>query len=483
MSGLLGILSDFILPVIIISAVVCALCAVEAILGIDREGRELEKLKVLLREKGSFTDEKSSYTARMTSLEEWLKEKGDEARIGQGRLLQLRLETIRDSIRTDKSRVMPSLRDLHSLSLQDEMSRTSTCWMRTVISVLLIMGILGTLSGVHGVVGGHHSGNINVADLGSALKPSMCAVFFTVILTWIKGWYVALLDGYLEKLDLFTMTEIVPALQPVSDVHIKTVELSGGLKKMSENADKLEAVIRDMEALQKRIDSSVAQADRFAGELDGMKEDLSTAKKQLVNVQASIAGRNKELSDLIRAAESTDERFKVAVNDVKRYLEEVETRCREVKPQYETLIHNLQTAAEDVQVGRITMREMAGKAEEMAAMGRLVNEYETTLSELSGDAMLIRNTMAEMERLKEEIATSENVVCDSSVQAEAMLESTADIMRELNEKNTDFSMNVASGTSDVAAAMAQLEEELRAFRAAADGVSREWKKRAEQIGL
>lgn len=103
------------------------------------------------------------------------------------------------------------LQDLHELTMQSELSRTCSSGMNTIISFLLILGILGTLTGVHGVI---RTGVKDVSDLAPALEPSQWAVGFTVILLMLRGMYLRMVDRYIYRLDKLTMDCLRPALSP-----------------------------------------------------------------------------------------------------------------------------------------------------------------------------------------------------------------------------------------------------------------------------
>lgn len=109
------------------------------------------------------------------------------------------------------SGAVSGLQDLHELTMQSELSRACSSGMNTIISFLLILGILGTLTGVHGVI---KTGVQDVSDLAPALEPSQWAVGFTVILLMLRGVYLRMVDRYIYRLDKLTMDCLRPALSP-----------------------------------------------------------------------------------------------------------------------------------------------------------------------------------------------------------------------------------------------------------------------------
>lgn len=115
----------------------------------------------------------------------------------------------RESADTDKDKlpILPTLSDLHELTLYRESHRSSSSALTTSISVLLIAGICGTMLNVHSALG---EGVDMLADLEQALEPARYAVRFTIILLILKGIYTALVTHYIAKLDSYTIKKIIP---------------------------------------------------------------------------------------------------------------------------------------------------------------------------------------------------------------------------------------------------------------------------------
>lgn len=97
---------------------------------------------------------------------------------------------------------MPSAGDLREMSLQSELSGRASSSLNTIVSFLLILGIFGTMSGVH--VALRDLGLDDIQNMRPALRPSMVAIVFTVVLMVLRALYAALLDYYLIRLDEWT---------------------------------------------------------------------------------------------------------------------------------------------------------------------------------------------------------------------------------------------------------------------------------------
>ncbi len=109
---------------------------------------------------------------------------------------------------------LPSAGDLREITLQTELSRTAPASLNTLVHILLVLGICGTLLGVHLALGKGYVHNIGMGDLKPALLPSMCAVIGTVVLIILRAIYAARVDRYLVRLDEWTrdfQRNVVPA--------------------------------------------------------------------------------------------------------------------------------------------------------------------------------------------------------------------------------------------------------------------------------
>lgn len=104
--------------------------------------------------------------------------------------------------RKDIELSLPSAGDLREMTLQSELSGVAPSSLNTIVSFLLILGIFGTMSGVHDVL--HDLGLDDIQNMKPALRPSVVAIIFTVILITLRAVYAALLDHYLILLDKWT---------------------------------------------------------------------------------------------------------------------------------------------------------------------------------------------------------------------------------------------------------------------------------------
>lgn len=180
--------------------------------------------------------------------------------------------TASEEERTFKSPVFPSLSDMHELTLHNETSRLCATSMNTIISGLLICGILGTLMGVHIVINDIQKNGLRAIHyLPQALKPSMWAVGCTIFLIILRGIYTAAVLRYVSALDRFTLEKLLPVYSTIErqeSAHEKKLHTLSG------NIAQLEKQTKDLETENKKL-----QGDKLEL-LSSIHGSLSAAEKK-----------------------------------------------------------------------------------------------------------------------------------------------------------------------------------------------------------
>lgn len=201
----------------------------------------------------------------------WLKEQNKKHT-----LIYRRLDVLMAELKgTRGEKKLPAMADLHEITLQRELSHWDSAGLNTIISFLLILGIMGTLTGVHDVLTGNDvpqvsADDINLSVLAPALSPSALAVFGTVVLMICRALYLRLVDSYLGVLDEVTMKYILPCLSPQ-----KTQSASDEKwKNLAEN-------LKGMEALEVPIFPGDAGREQ---RWNTVEETRRNAEVQVVNV-------------------------------------------------------------------------------------------------------------------------------------------------------------------------------------------------------
>lgn len=190
-------------------------------------------------------------------------------------------------------RRLPCIDDLHEWSRERELSRPCVSLHGLVVGSLLIIGILGTLVGVHTSMEGADSGEGQeiLKRLLPALKPSMLAVGFTILLTIGKGLYATLLDQLLSKLDHYTLDTLIPALQTSDDYEDMDEDMSNSLQKANDVISHFDKITDGMcgtcDTMQTYAEGLIRAADEYqtvVGELASTKDDVESAYRSLAKI-------------------------------------------------------------------------------------------------------------------------------------------------------------------------------------------------------
>ena len=176
-------------------------------------------------------------------------------------LLYQRLEIIFSSIDVNENtnrreRILPRLSDMHDISLHAELSKIDSAWVSAILSFLLIMGILGTLTGVHGVL---KEQEINLTHLADALLPSAFAVFGTIFLMIGRAVYMNRVMYCLTMLDELTIQVILPVLtREAKDVTLNELDKAiNDLPKLIRQEEKYNSRLEDFVGINRRVDELI----------------------------------------------------------------------------------------------------------------------------------------------------------------------------------------------------------------------------------
>lgn len=459
-----------VIGIIIFFAALGLLFAFVAIGGVNKQ-------EALLSQSSSEQVLGDNKKLRLTALKAWIaheketKHRGKEVRVGEGYHLLLRLSTIADSISRTDAREIPSLGDLHTLTLQDETSRLSSTALRTITSFMLILGIAGTLLGVHDVLSHpDEQGGFSLAKLPPALMPSMLAVSCTVLLMWLRGYYMAILDRYLEKLDLFTMTEIVPKLQPMSNVGISVESFMVQLKRLG---ILLQAVEASADSLSK-TQESLQELKDVSGALNGEYRHISGKNKEFEDDVASMNVHLQEVSDAMNRVK--DDSFAATLKQVRNHCKMIENNSKD----FQALLESLSQTSQSLQEGKNAMKDLNVQASRTTMLAASVGMYAKHLDELLSHSELIEKAYQRMNKLKQDMEAAKMGTVDSSQHAREALRAT---QMEMGNFSSIFEQDIQEGQRSVVYAREQFERALDACVAASKELNNAFKKRADVVNL
>lgn len=199
-------------------------------------------------------------------------------------------------------------------------------FLKTSISLFLVIGILGTLVGLAISIGGFNGANFIMTgqastsatatelsslfgNLRGAFAPSMWGVFFTISFVFIYSWFIQeqCINRLTEKLTINTIRHWLPVLYPTDfqrsdnsiaklNTTIKNAEgINKGVVDLQDNLDKSNATVK---ALSDMSDSIQRAARDF--ELSATK--ITDIQKLYDELRASNTAFNASLKDLVTAS-------------------------------------------------------------------------------------------------------------------------------------------------------------------------------------
>ncbi len=221
-------------------------------------------------------------------------------------LTEQRLIVILRSVQKENAvRKLPTFTSLRALSLQQAYAQHAP-WLRTIISFLLVLGIVGTLVGVHEALEtvDLHDEKTEVGELmrhvSHALWPGMLATFFSVVLMLCRGWYRYRFNRFMKSLDNMTMALFLPSLQiqshegvtidrlvkEIRDIRELDVHDDGTRVLLRENYEKAKEVFRVMEG---SFMTACERLSSLGSELRLVVEAIHANKDAQLQVQPGLA--------------------------------------------------------------------------------------------------------------------------------------------------------------------------------------------------
>lgn len=419
-----------VLCAIICFAVLGLFCAICAIKRIRREAKELNDFMGVIGQK-----QKSDKPAVMeTWLREKLKKNTNDSKNGKewenGELdigfshLVLRVQTLYRALKDENgAQQLPQLHDLRELTLQDEMSHKSTAWLRTIISFLLILGILGTLSGVHSVI----DDKINIEDLGAALLPSMVAVLCTVLLLWSRGVYTYFLESYLHKLDKCTITDLMPHLQPESETSQSVRLLNEQKDRLNDSMTHIQDTARHLEDASKILEESMQQyeevsqaVNRLLKQMQSIVDMLNINQKEQENSQQALETTlNIDLPDKIEGLTLSEEKLKHFTD-----------KTEDVKQLFGEICTSTQESTEKLEKHITLLQQLTSTMSNLPEYARAIRQYEDYLNMLNEISPLVDKEINSISAEHNEIEKLSVKVYES---AKTVEKSTDEIKDKLNK--------------------------------------------------
>lgn len=461
-----------VLSAIVISALTGLCAALRAIYRIHSEHKFLE------REKNGKHGALTATSCDENVLRNWYDEMENKA-CGKRHLCR-RVDTMLKALENDPTAVkeLPELHDLHELTLQDELGRGSPATLRIVISFLLILGILGTLTGVHGVVGTDLGENLTGA-MADALLPSMLAVGSTVVLMLLRGVYSAKVDAFLEELDFFTMTVLAPRLQPSSDIQRDKNSLAQAIDAFSNNTDKIGKASQTLQVFADSFEKDMENFQKETSSIDALLENAKVVERAL---EASGTPGEGGLGDRLAKLEADIQRLEGLNVSLGSSIEDLSMKSRAAQQEYEALCSTIEVSGARLQNGLDMVDELAHNTGAIKSYTDALNQYHQKVSTLFDKREAIRKVYEAVRADMQNIQASRKVANDLSTE----VYQSAETLGKATESLQQFSArqyNVAEEKRAMDEQLNEMQESIKKLDQSRESLVLEFRNRANQIGL
>lgn len=390
--------------------------------------------------------------------------------VGKGSHLKLRLQSLYRALADENgSRELPSLGDLHQLTLRDELSRFAPSWLSTIVSFLLIAGILGTLCGIHSAVENNatFTGGLDLKSLTPALEPSMLAVFCTVVLMWLRGSYIAVLNRFLHEFDELTMTELIPSLQPQININIEAADEGRG---EHDNFGALREAAEQMERLAKELGDSIGKQEEIANRISALGKPIDELTRKLgdTNTWKQLLDEDDKCFQKTKQRLAETSSYGKALNGK---IEELTLALDGLREEFSSLTNVALSTAERLKTDVVFVEELARKSTGLATYAAALRQCDEKLGEITGYADLIDHLADGVEQSRALVQQKAGDAERVAVNTEQCVRDAEEFIRSVGVEVGSYEGKVKNQKARLSAARSEVVEKRREMKKALDKLS------------
>lgn len=271
-------------------------------------------------------------------------------------------------------RISPPLEDLHELTQQREEAGICVSIFSAVIPSVLVMGICGTLFGVHELLP-TLNGDGSIRLLAQTLEPGVWAVATTIILLLVRGLlYNRRRSAFISELDDFTIKTLLPFFKPLDILEADTRKSMHHIRHVVQNVLELDKTQTQFESYKQQLDAWAFKSSELftAGSIPDLYE-LLTGIQQAQNTlntrrQEALSNLQHMLNETIRFHASRAQRAE-RLNTLKTALQKLVSLETE-------LLQLASDAADDIKKLTPAIDTLAGNLHESGISPQLLTELE-----------------------------------------------------------------------------------------------------------
>lgn len=368
-----------------------------------------------------------------------------------------------------QQKTLPDGQELQRLRAGTLRARWAPVTLRLCSAGLLIVGICGTLWGVHEALGG--SGSRILTKLPGALEPSRWAVLITVGLLVLQAIFESLAEKLLCRMDEFTLLRLLPQMQPpdrferaLTDFTSEIHGFADTMQSYVQSSQRMQQFSANMEAAAKKINDEWTDLDnilkemvednqrmgKVQQELEGQMQQavqdegaLRALVEVLEQVQPSLLAAAEKLSSPLETLVQTSEHLTKAVcalSDLATYAEpavDVAQRVQDV-PQMarrwiETVRESIRSLAVEGQMSERAQKRLEGHVYRFSSQVRQVESGSKSMT-LAMSSVIA--SAEEMKKATAELTKQVPLQRDEMQRVMAVLESHAATLQQKSEALT-----------------------------------------------
>ncbi len=339
-------------------ALLGCVAAFRGCLAIGRERASIRRARTALT-----ADEvwEGAFTTDEVELSKWLRTRG------------ISLDScIADSIRACWSAWLggraTSLTELHVLVARRERARGSARLSAGIAGLLLVVGIVGTLSSVHPILKAFQfqvssSGELQevaqstalvnslVNNLGDAFWPSLIALGGTVFVVFCRGCYALSLHQFTLQLDRFAISSLIPRYRP-SSIAQEYSDVKRILSELSEDISRREegfgSVVAELQKLVTGITPAVEALKATAEQSDEAAKKLSARSKSIADGITRTLGPNSPMYQAVSGFEWIFDRTTQALDSLTSEVSSIGEENRKDREHLVGVVEKLSTKVDTI---------------------------------------------------------------------------------------------------------------------------------------
>lgn len=376
-----------------------------------------------------------------------------------------------------------TLTELHVLVARRERSKMAARLSAGISTLLLVIGIVGTLSSVKPILKAFQfristpEGAMPVTDdpalsnvaestelvnslmhsLGDAFLPSLVALVATIIVVAFRGIYTLGLNRYTLELDRFAMGTVMPRYRPrsIADEYAEVRSTFSSLAKtIGEREKKFDKVVVQLAKIFDDVQPTLSGLEKGIAKMSTAADTLASKSNSIATTLTRTLGKKSPLYGAVTGFEGVFERTNELMENISVHINKITDDHEKSRGEMIETIEEISGTIENVK---------AGLQEDREAIDKTLDNLRSIISDLPGQAIdVVRKSFdsgiakmqSELEKSlseqKREVASTHEVIRDNT-------RTTLDLIK----KNlTETSKQITDSAKAIPATLAAIETSL-----------------------